>query len=63
MGTIENADLPKENPPADEEMPKKEKQETIHTGDETVMRMYIVGILISLGVLLLVFVDKSRKRG
>lgn len=63
MGTIENADLPKENPPANAEMPKKEKQETIHTGDETVMRMYIVGILISLGVLLLVFVDKSRKRG
>lgn len=62
MGTIENADLPKENPPADEEMQKKEKQETIHTGDETVMHMYIGGILVSLGVLLLIFVDKSRKR-
>lgn len=67
IGTIENIDLPqgpKEEKPDRPETPSGHRQQakTIQTGDDAIICMYMAGIFISIGTVLLLFIDKRNKR-
>ena len=67
MGTIENLDFPQEPKEQKTDRPDtpighRQQTKRVQTGDDALIYMYMIGIFISIGTVLIVFIDKRKKR-